>query len=354
MEINKEIEVEIDEITKELSQSFDYKFEGKSYFALKDLPTFPSEFGIGLIVGASGSGKSTLLKTFGNEELIIWNERKAICSHFEDANMAQEKLNAVGFNTIPAWMRPYHVLSTGERFRADLARKLKDNAVIDEFTSVVDRNVAKSCSYAIRRYIDNKQLKNLVFATCHYDIAEWLQPDWVFDTVTSRLTIGRGLLRKPTIELEIIPCSTKAWAMFSQHHYLSADIHKAAQCWIAIWGGTVVGFASTIPFPSGSFKNAWRGHRTVVLPDFQGLGIGVRISDAIGEIYKAHGRRYFSKTGNIRLGEYRNYSKKWRACTTNMSKRKGYLNHDNRKLGSPKDFKNYANRFCYSHEYIGS
>jgi len=354
MEIIKSIQVKPDDITEQLSQSFDYKFDGTSTFKLENLPVFPNEFSIGLIVGASGSGKSTILKEFGIEEVLQWKEDKAICSHFVDANEAQEKLNAVGFNTVPSWMRPYHVLSTGEKFRADLARKLKNNAVIDEFTSVVDRNVAKSCSYAIRRYVDKFDLKNIVFATCHYDIAEWLQPDWVYDTATSRLTIGRGLLRKPIIELEIIPCSVKAWSMFSQHHYLSADIHKAAQCWIAIWDATVVGFASTIPFPSGSFKNAWRGHRTVVLPDFQGLGIGVRISDAIGEIYKAHGRRYFSKTGNVRLGEYRNNSLKWRACTTNMSKRKGYLNHENRKLGSPKNFKNYANRFCYSHEYIGA
>lgn len=349
----KTIKIENDEITKELSQSFDYEFTGESSFALPKLPKIPDNFGIGLIVGASGSGKSSLLELFGKEEFIEWNPNKAICSQFESATDAQERLSSVGFNSIPSWMRPYHVLSTGEKFRADLAKRLKNNAVIDEFTSVVDRNVAKSCSYAIRRYIDKKELKNIVFATCHYDIVDWLQPDWVFDTNTSRLTVGRGSLQRPTIELEILPCSTEAWSMFSKHHYLTANIHKAAQCWLAIWDGVVVGFASTIPFPSGSFKNAWRGHRTVVLPDFQGLGLGVRISDAIGEIYRHHGRRYFSKTANIRLGEYRNSSENWRPCTTNMSVRKGYLKHENRKLGSPKDFKNYANRYCYSHEYIG-
>lgn len=358
MEINKEIEVEIDEITKELSQSFDYKFEGKSYFALKDLPTFPSEFGIGLIVGASGSGKSTLLKTFGNEELIIWNEKKAICSHFEDANMAQEKLNAVGFNTIPAWMRPYHVLSTGEKFRADLARKLKDNAVIDEFTSVVDRNVAKSCAYAIRRYIDNKQLKNLVFATCHYDIIEWLQPDWVYDTATSRLTVGRGSVRRPTIELEIIPCSTQAWSIFRNHHYLSSDINKSSRCWFAVWEGTLVGFTAVITLPSGSLKNAWKGHRTVVLPDFQGLGIGVRISDAIGEIFIKNGWRYFSKTAHVRLGEYRNSKKSWRPTTHNMENRarqyKKSIKDKQNTFYSKTLMEKHSERICYCHEYIGS
>lgn len=351
--MKKTIKVINDEITKELSQSFDYEFDGETEFLVPQIPKTPDEFGIGLIVGPSGSGKSTLLKNFGEEENFIWDSSKAICSHFESAEDAQERLSSVGFNSLPSWMRPYHVLSTGEKFRADLAMKLKDNAVIDEFTSVVDRNVAKSCSYALRRFVDKKGLKNIVLATCHYDIVEWLQPDWVFDTATNRLNVGRGSLQRPVIELEVLPCSTSAWAMFSKHHYLTANIHKAAQCWIAVWGGTVVGFASTIPFPSGSFKNAWRGHRTVVLPDYQGLGIGVRISDSIGEIYLAHGRRYFSKTGNVRLGEYRNNSSNWRPCTTNMSVRKGYLKHENRKLGSPTNFKQYANRFCYSHEYIG-
>ena len=142
--------VQQDEITKEISQAFDYEFNGETKFQVPYLPDLPSEFGIGLIVGASGSGKSTLLKKFGGEELIEWDENKAICSHFENAKVAQDKLSAVGFNSIPSWLRPYHVLSTGEKFRADLARRLKDGAIIDEFTSVVDRNVAKSCAYAIQ------------------------------------------------------------------------------------------------------------------------------------------------------------------------------------------------------------
>ena len=349
----KTVKIDIDQITNELSQSFDYKFDGNSQFEVPNLPKLPTEFGIGLIVGPSGSGKSSLLEQFGKEKTINWNKNQAICSHFESADKAQEKLSAVGFNTVPSWMRPYHVLSTGEKFRADLAMRLENNAVIDEFTSVVDRNVAKSCSYALRRYVDKSNLQNIILATCHYDIIEWLQPDWVYDTATSRLTVGRGSVRRPTVELEMLPCSTQAWSMFSKHHYLTANIHKASQCWLAVWDEVVVGFCATIPFPSGSFKNAWRGHRTVVLPDFQGLGLGVRISDAIGEIYLAHGRRYFSKTASNRLGEYRNNSEKWRPCTTNMSTRKGYLNSEKKRMASPKNLKDYANRFCYSHEYIG-
>lgn len=355
--MKKTVKIEKDEITEQLSKSFDYHFDGISTFNVPKMPKIPEEFGIGLIVGASGSGKSSLLANFGEEEKIDWNSNKAICSQFNSAEEAQERLSAVGFNSIPSWMRPYHVLSTGEKFRADLAKKLKNNAVIDEFTSVVDRNVAKSCAYAIRRYVDNKNLKNIIFATCHYDIIEWLQPDWVFDTATNRLSVGRRLLQRPTIQLEILPCATEAWSIFCNHHYLTSDINKSSRCWIAVWEGTVVGFTAVITLPSGSLKNAWKGHRTVVLPDFQGLGLGVRISDAIGEIFIKNNWRYFSKTAHVRLGEYRNNNDAWRPTTHNMENRarqyKKSIKDKENTFYSKKLMEKHQDRICYCHEYVG-
>jgi GNAT superfamily N-acetyltransferase len=265
-------------------------------------------------------------------------------------------LGAVGLNSVPSWLKPYHVLSTGEKFRADLARSLEDNAIIDEFTSVVDRNVAKSCSNAISRHIRKVGLKNLVFASCHYDIIEWLQPDWVYDTTVNRLIVGRGSDR-PEIKLEVVPCSTEAWSIFRDHHYLSGAINKSSRCWLAIWEATIVGFAATITLPSGSLKNAWKGHRTVILPDFQGLGIGVRLSDAIGEIHIHNGMRYFSKTAHERLGEYRNKSIKWRPTTHNMEDRSRQydksIKDKQNTFYSKELMSKHANRICYCHEYIG-
>ena len=96
-------------------------------------------------------------------------------------------MGAVGLNTIPSWYKPYHVLSNGERFRADLARKIKSGAVVDEFTSVVDRNVAKAASVALSKYIKNNGIKNVVISTCHEDILDWLEPDWVINTDTGEV-----------------------------------------------------------------------------------------------------------------------------------------------------------------------
>jgi len=343
--------VTTDEITSAISKSFDYEFDGVSTFILPALPPIPSEFSIGLIVGPSGSGKSSLLKTFGDEVLVGWGTDRAICSHFSSAEDAQHRLSAVGLNSIPTWMRPYHVLSTGEKFRADLSRRLTNGAVIDEFTSVIDRNVAKACSYALRRYCDDEGLKGVVLASCHYDIAEWLQPDWIFDTSTGRLT-GRGSESRPSINLEVVPCSNEAWTMFSHHHYLSHKLNPAARCWLVLWNDIPIGFSSALAFPNGNIKKAWREHRTVVLPDYQGLGIGVRVSEAVGQMFVDQGCRYFSKTSHPRMGGYRNASPKWRPTSKNGKARSDYdltkkTKEDGHKM-------RHAERVCYSHEFTGT
>lgn len=343
--------IDVDEIVKALSASFDYDFNGISTFSVPQLPTVPSNFSIGLIVGPSGSGKSCLLRHFGSEAKIEWNPNLAICSHFENDKDAQLRLSAVGLNSIPVWMRPYHVLSTGEKFRADLARRLVNGAVIDEYTSVIDRNVAKACSYALRRYCRESGISKVVLASCHYDIVSWLEPDWVFDTSTGVLSAGRGLERRPPIKLEIVPCSTKAWAMFHHHHYLSHSINKSSRCWMVLWENTPIGFAAAIAFPNGNMKNAWREHRTVVLPEYQGLGLGVRISDKIAEMFVLAGCRYFSKTSHPRMGGYRNSSSLWKPTSKNGKARKDY--NPTHKTKEDLHKMRHAGRVCFSHEFVG-
>jgi GNAT superfamily N-acetyltransferase len=343
--------VEVDNISAELAEAFDYAFDGALTFAPPAMPEVGADYGVGLIVGPSGSGKSTLLKRFGVESAPRWKARRSVASHFADANDARTRLGAVGLNSIPSMLRPYHVLSTGEKFRADLARRLTDGAVIDEFTSVVDRTVAKSCSYALRRYVDAKEIKGLVLASCHYDIIEWLRPDWIFDTSTGQMA-GRGLVQRPSIQVELLPCTVAAWPIFRPHHYLDANLNRSARCWLATWDGVAVGFSSIIALPNGYMKRAWREHRTVVLPDYQGLGLGVRISDAVGEMVLAEGGRFFSKTANHRMGGYRNASPKWRPTAKNQKARPDYAADNPTKESGYR--RRHIARLCYSHEYLGS
>lgn len=348
--------LEVDAITREAIRPFDYSWDGTTSFVSLAMPEgIPHDFSLGVIVGASGSGKSTLLKQFGQPNAPRWDHGRAIASHFVDGN-AGERFGAVGLNSVPTWTKPYEVLSLGERFRADLARSLEDNAIIDEFTSVVDRNVAVSASKAMRKYIAAKGIKRVVIASCHRDVLPWLQPDWVIDTDTRSWALRpRECLQQPDITIEIYPATREAWKLFGPHHYLTAELSKSAQKFIALWNGTIVGFASSLSFPHAKIKHAYRETRTVVLPDFQGLGIGVRLSDWLAAFHKSQGHRYYSRTTHPRMGEYRNRSANWRATTSSGKKQSA--------VGSTSAFKNAGstgkgwqidlNRLAYSHEYIG-
>lgn len=136
--------------------------------------------------------------------------------------------------------------------------------------------------------------------------------------------------------------------MFKDHHYLSSDINKASRCFVAIWNNKIIGFSSSMALPNGNFKNGWRGHRSVILPDFQGMGIGVALSDAIAQLHIDDGLRYFSRTSHPRFGFHREYSPLWKPTSKN------------RKLRTDVTHKNLFNshyvdnkRICFSHEYIG-
>ena len=348
-----------DESTNEIGAVFDYHFDGTTETEIT-VPRFPESFQIGLIVGSSGSGKSTLLRhCFADEceNKCVWPDEKAIVSCFDSCEEAVEKLCAVGLCSIPSWCKPYSVLSTGEKFRADVARNLHNYSVIDEFTSVVNREVAKSCSNSVQKYIREKGLNNVVFASCHDDIIEYLRPDWIYNTDTLKMYDGR-CLQRPPIDIEIARCTTNEWRMFKAHHYLSGEINKASRCVIARINNYPVAFVASLAYPSGSVKNGWREHRLVVLPDYQGIGIGNAVSEAVAQMYLDMGCRYFSKTANPRCGIHRDKSPLWRPTSHNHKARGDYLNDGipvkiNTKSMSGEMQIVHAGRICYAHEYIG-
>lgn len=343
--IPKESSVVMDDITASLISPFDYESDGIESFYPYEIPVqLPVHFGIGVIVGASGTGKSTLLADFGKPEEPTWNRCKSIASHFSSAEDASELLAAAGLMSIPEWVKPYHVLSTGQKFRADLARSIKDYAVIDEFTSVVDRNVAKAASTALSRYVRKNGIRNIVVATCHRDVLEFLEPDWVIDTDKGMWTHGRWLHR-PQLALTIHPAHYSIWSYFAPYHYLTGNINRSAHCYVGIWEGQLVAFNSAITAPNGNYKNAYRGHRLVVHPDYQGFGFGPKISEAVAQHYVDNGKRYFAKTAHPRLGGYRDMSPLWKPTTKNHMRRKDGAGNKRWEIN--------PDRWTFSHEYIG-
>lgn len=175
--------IDHDEITAEAIAPFDLMMDDATVFYQYLLPELPRDYNIGVIVGSSGSGKSLLLnKINASAKITHFSKSHSIASHFGSAQDAQERLYAVGLNSVPKWKLPFQSLSNGEQHRVYIAVNLHSSATIDEFTSVVDRNVAKSLSMAVSRYIRQNDIKRVVFATPHRDVIPFLKPDWIIDT----------------------------------------------------------------------------------------------------------------------------------------------------------------------------
>ena len=336
----------MDDITESLILPFDYESNGTEEFYPYEVPfDLPLDWGIGVIVGASGTGKSTLLRDFGEPQKPEWIRDRSIASHFSSAEDASELLAAAGLMSVPEWIKPYHVLSNGQQFRADLSRSIKNGAVIDEFTSVVDRNVARAASTAMARYVRKNNVRGIVLATVHRDILEYLEPDWVIDTDKGAWTNGRWL-QQPQLVLNVYPVVNDLWGYFSQYHYLSDKLNKASRNYVAVWEEQLVGYVAVLSYPSGTVKNSFREHRLVIHPDYQGLGMGPRLSEVVAQHYIDNGKRYFSKTSHPRLGGYRDQSPVWKPTSKNHMKRKDGAGNTRWDIN--------PDRWSFSHEYIGN
>lgn len=134
---------------------------GQAFDLDADLAIDDDDWKIGVVVGPSGSGKtSTGRLILGDDALWTggeWPTDAPIVDAIApngDFDAVTAALSAVGLGSVPSWLRPYGVLSNGEKFRAELARIVAEEptrVVIDEFTSVVDRQIAKIGALAFQK-----------------------------------------------------------------------------------------------------------------------------------------------------------------------------------------------------------
>ena len=267
-----------------------------------DAPIDEFDWNVGLIVGPSGSGKTTIARNLFDDLVdrpLKWDGRSVVDNFPETMGVREitQACSAVGFNTIPSWMRPFHTLSNGEQFRVSLARRLSlgdEVCVVDEFTSVVDRQVAQIASHAVQKH-SRRAERRFVAVTCHYDVLDWLQPDWVIDASLETF-VRRSVQPRPRINVEISRVEYAAWRVFAPFHYMTSELNRSARCYALSVDGRLAAFAGVLARPISQGRN--RGSyvaglsRLVTLPDYQGLGLAFVLTDTLASAYKSIGKRF--------------------------------------------------------------
>jgi hypothetical protein len=319
-----------------------------------EFPELDEPWVVGLVTGPSGAGKSTLVEAWrGGAEAAWgrawrWPDDEGVIEAFDaiGARGGAELLVLTGLGSAGTWVRPYETLSNGERFRAELARRLMDGVLewerttgrrwsgregagkaeeegdeagvvmtrpvvaIDEFTSTIDRDTARSAAAAVGRAIRAGRVPvRLVAVTCHEDVREWLAPEWTLEVAGGRLE--RGWLPGPCIELGIRRVRWREWARFERHHYLAGGLSKTAHCYVSYWGERPVTFVALAP--AIGRKGVWRMLRVVTLPEHQGLGAGMRTAERVAELYVQMGVRVTLTAAHPGMTGHCRRSARWRA-----------------------------------------
>jgi len=310
---------------KQLEGMFDIPPSKRSQFSMDvSIPIENEDWNVGLIVGPSGSGKTTIAREMFEEHIcdgFDWPQDKSIVDAFPKSHSIRDitlLLSSVGFSSPPSWLRPFRCLSNGEQFRVTIARALAESrqiTVIDEFTSVIDRTVAQIGSAAVAKTV-RRMAKKFIALSCHYDVIDWLDPDWIYQTDTNSFKRRRERLGRPKITLKVCRTTSESWNLFRPFHYLDHNLNPSARCFVACVIDfqteylRPAAFTAVIPFPHPKAPG-YREHRTVCLPDFQGVGIGNAMSGYIASLYAAKQKPYYSTTGSPSMIRHRMKSDDW-------------------------------------------
>jgi GNAT superfamily N-acetyltransferase len=130
--------------------------------------------------------------------------------------------------------------------------------------------------------------------SCHTDIVPWLVPDWVVDLspchVAGKFGPSQGTIDIPNLgHLPIVRAPQALWPRFAPHHYLGGNLSRAATCHAALWQDSPVALCAAVA--ALGWRRTKRISRLVVLPEFQGLGIGMRLAEHVAGIEAARGNR---------------------------------------------------------------
>tara|TARA_R110000796_G_C14506516_1_gene429446 strand:+ start:227 stop:1342 length:1116 start_codon:yes stop_codon:yes gene_type:complete len=292
-DVNKEFRCQV------AANSLDIDVEKKSIHHLKiDNINLPNQWNLGLVYGNSGSGKTTMIQHLFGENIFDVNidEDKPIINQLpSDLNYDECAilLNGIGLNSVPCWIRPFKTLSNGQKARAEavyLMTKSKDVVFIDEWTSVVDRTVAKAMSICLYKYAKRNN-KKIILCSCHIDILEWLNPDWLIDCNKQEFTLPKSedffFKEREKLKFDIKEIDNTSWKYFSKYHYLNERLPGGKLYLYGLfYNNNQIGFqcfANYVPRKKNT-KIIYHSNRTVIHPDYNGLGLGIKLINGTSKL----------------------------------------------------------------------
>lgn len=303
------------------ADSLDIDTEKKSIHELRIKADLETPFQIGMIIGSSGSGKTTLAKKMFGEDCftVHYDASKPVIEQFP-AEMTYdecaEALLGIGLTSVPCWIRPMYTLSNGQRARAEAALALysdRDTIIIDEWTSVVDRTVAKVMSHCVQKFA-RRRSKKVILLSCHFDIIEWVNPDWVINCNEQTYEDRRSLrpARTEKLEFTIKEIDSSSWGFFSKYHYLSDRLPGGKLYFYGLFQGeNQIGFQCYAAYLPGR-NDIMYSNRVVIHPDYAGLGLGLRFIDETAKYMASRGFFIRATFSSVPLYKARMKSKFWR------------------------------------------
>lgn len=282
-EITKSFKVEPDQSSAFIAEAFG--IEAGYTKEVLDLTLPDTLHGVTYITGESGSGKTTLLKQLGwEEDYSLPIPDGALYSWADSEEEAIKLLSMVGLGDALLFVSKYGELSDSQQHRAELYLHLlngTDPLLIDEFLATLDRESAKAVSFVFQK-ICRKLDRDIVVATSHTDLIEYLQPDLLVE--------GKAFPSRWSIEVSPVAATNpfvpnltytekdKEWyrdCSLGELHYKGKYTGGVKDYLAARYEGKLVGFLiATYRMHDGGRRIS----RLVTHPSYRGCGIGQAIT----------------------------------------------------------------------------
>lgn len=295
--------------TISVAEAFGLGIDQKQKFTIYDntqIKIAPND--IVYITGDSGSGKSVLLKAIkqdlGKEatdlaDITADQDKPLIDTIGKDLNNALELLSKAGLNDAFLFLRKFHELSDGQKYRYKIAKLMENSAqwwIADEFCSVLDRDTAKILAYNLQK-IARQMDKAVVVATTHTDLFGDLGPSvHVHKRFGGQLSVnyypnepvGECSL---TGEMRVEEGCYADYKALSVFHYHSGRCPPPRRIFVLKRGDEVCGvIVYSFPPPTMFGRGrVWKGgfgdlqrelssiSRVVVHPKYRTMGLGVKL-----------------------------------------------------------------------------